>query len=65
MNYLEQEWKSPLLRKPRLVRESVFVQSLRPDELNTIREAMSKGLTPRSFAVEGTTLILKFELEQD
>lgn len=65
MNYLTQEWKSPLLRKPRLVKESVFVQSLTPDELRMIREAVAKGLKPRSFTVEGSTLILKLDRGED
>jgi hypothetical protein len=63
MNYLTQEWTSPLL-KPRLVKESVFVQSLTPDELGMIRAALGKGLKPRSFSVEGTTLILKLDREE-
>lgn len=59
MNYVEQEWKSHLL-KPRLVKESVFVQSLTRNELEMIRDAQAKGLKPGSFSLEGGTLILRF-----
>jgi hypothetical protein len=43
---MTQEWKSRLLR-PRLVRSDIFIQGLEPDELEMIREASERGLTPR------------------
>ena len=53
------EWKSTLLR-PRLVREDVYIQGLEPDEVEMIREASGKGLTPNGFEVVEDTLILRF-----
>lgn len=58
-----QEWTNRLLR-PRLVREDVFLQSLPPDELATIYEALGRGLSPTRFSVEGTTVILQFDLDE-
>ncbi len=63
MNYITQEWKSPLLR-PRLVREDIFVQGLEPDEVAMIREALGKGLKPGGFSVEGNTLVLRFDRDE-
>lgn len=60
MNYITQEWRSPLLR-PRLVRTDVYIQSLTPDELQMIRQASERGLKPSSFKVAGNTLILRFD----
>jgi hypothetical protein len=60
MNYVTQEWKSPLLRS-RLVRSDVFIQGLTQDEVAMIREALGKGLTPSGFSVVGDTLILRFD----
>jgi hypothetical protein len=60
MNYVTQEWKCPLLR-PRLVRSDVYIQGLEPDEVEMIREALGKGLTPSGFSVAEDTLILRFE----
>jgi hypothetical protein len=57
---MTQEWKSKLLR-PRLVREDVYIQGLEPDEVEMIREALGKGLTPSGFSVGGNTLILRFD----
>jgi hypothetical protein len=57
---MTQEWKSRLLR-PRLVREDVYIQRLEPDEVEMIREALGKGLTPSGFSVAGDTLILRFD----
>jgi hypothetical protein len=57
---MTQEWQSPLLR-PRLVREDIFIQGLEPDEVEMIREALGKGLTPSGFSVAGDTLILRFD----
>lgn len=53
--------KSSLLRKPELVRTDIFIQGLEPDEVEMIREALGKGLTPNSFEVEGNTLVLRFD----
>jgi hypothetical protein len=63
MNYVTQEWRSTLLR-PRLVREDVFIQGLEPDEVEMIREALGKGLTPSGFKVVENTLILRFDREK-
>jgi hypothetical protein len=63
MNYLTQEWKNRLLR-PRLVREDVYVQSLTPDEVEMIRDALGKGLTPSGFKLAGGTLVLRFDLSE-
>lgn len=60
MNYITQEWRSRLLR-PRLVREDVYVQSLTPDEMEMIRDALGKGLTPSGFKLVGGTLVLRFD----
>ena len=60
MNYVTQEWKSPLLH-PRLVRSDVYIQGLEPDEVEMIREALGKGLTPSGFSVVSDTLILRFD----
>jgi hypothetical protein len=57
---MTQEWKSKLLR-PRLVRSDIFIQGLEPDEVEMIREAQEKGLTPGGFKVAGNTLILRFD----
>jgi hypothetical protein len=57
---MTQEWRSRLLR-PRLVREDVFIQGLTQDEVETIREALSEGLTPNGFEVVEHTLILRFD----
>jgi hypothetical protein len=61
----ESEWKSNLLRKPDLVRTDIFIQGLEPDEVEMIREAAERGLTPSGFKVVENTLILRFELEED
>ncbi len=58
---MTQEWKSSLLRKPELVRTDIFIQGLEPDEVEMIREALGKGLTPSGFSVAGDTLILRFD----
>jgi hypothetical protein len=60
MNYVTQEWKSPLLR-PRLVRSDIFIQGLTQDEVAMIREASERGLKPGGFSVEGNTLVLMFD----
>ena len=57
---MTQEWRSRLLR-PRLVRSDVFIQGLTQDEVEMIREALGKGLTPNGFEVAGNTLILRLE----
>lgn len=57
---MTQEWKSPLLR-PRLVKESVYIQGLTPDELQMIHEALERGLKPSGFSVGGNTLVLRFD----
>ena len=57
---MTQEWKSKLLR-PRLVREDVYIQGLEPDEVEMIREALGKGLTPSGFEVVEDILILRFD----
>lgn len=57
---LTQQWKNKLLR-PRLVREDVYIQRLTPDEVELIREALGKGLTPTGFKVVEDTLILRFD----
>ena len=57
---MTQEWRSRLLR-PRLVREDVFIQGLTQDEVEMIREALGKGLTPNGFEVVKDTLILRFD----
>jgi hypothetical protein len=57
---MTQEWKSPLLR-PLLVRSEIFVRELTPDELQMIREALGRGLTPSGFEVVEDTLILRFD----
>jgi hypothetical protein len=59
----ESEWKSGLLRKPELVRSDIFIQSLEPDEVEMIREALERGLKPSGFSVEGNTLVLRFDRE--
>jgi hypothetical protein len=64
MNYVTQEWKSSLLRKPELVRTDIFIQGLEPDEVEMIREASERGLKPGGFSVEGNTLILWFGREE-
>ena len=56
---MTKEWRSRLLR-PRLVREDVYIQRLTQDELQMIREALEKGLTPSGFSVAQDTLILRF-----
>jgi hypothetical protein len=61
---LTQEWTSRLLRKPRLVKEKVFLQSPTPDELGMISEALERGLKPSGFSVEGTTVILRFDRDE-
>lgn len=61
---MTQKWTSRLLRKPRLVKEEVFLHSLPPDELATIYEALGRGLTPTRFSVEGSTVILQFDLDE-
>lgn len=58
---MTQEWKSKLLRRPRLVREDVFIQGLTQGEVELIREALGKGLTPTSFKIVEDTLILRFD----
>jgi hypothetical protein len=63
MNYFTQEWQSSLL-KPRLVREDVYVQSLTPDEVEMIRDALRKGLTPSGFKLAGGTLVLRFDRDE-
>jgi hypothetical protein len=60
---MTQEWKNRLLH-PRLVREDVYVQSLTPDEVEMIREATERGLTPTGFKLAGGTLILRFDREK-
>jgi hypothetical protein len=60
MNYVTQEWKNRLLR-PRLVREDVFVHELEQGTLETLREAMRRGLTPSSFDFNRVILILRLE----
>jgi hypothetical protein len=60
-----QKWNNPLLRKPRLVREDVFIQGLSPDETKMICSAMAKGLTPSGFKVVEDTLILRLDLRED
>lgn len=58
------EYESSLLRRPeeaRLVREDVFIQGLTQDEVEMIREALGKGLTPNGFEVVEDTLILRFD----
>ena len=57
---MTQEWRNPLLR-PRLVRSDVYIQGLEPDEVEMIREALEKGLTPSGFEVVEDTLILRFD----
>ena len=57
---MTQEWRSRLLH-PRLVREDVFVQGLTQDEVEMIREALGKGLTPNGFDVAGNAVILRFD----
>ena len=57
---MTQEWRSRLLR-PRLVRSDVYIQGLEPDEVEMIREALGKGLTPNGFEVGGNAVILRFE----
>ncbi len=57
---MTQEWRSRLLR-PRLVRSEIFVRELTPDEVEMIREALGKGLTPSGFEVVKDTLILRFD----
>jgi hypothetical protein len=59
MNYVTQKWESPLLR-PRLICTDIFVHELTPDELQMIRDALGKGLTPSGFDVAGNTVILRF-----
>jgi len=65
MNYIEQEWKNGLLRAPRLVSQDIFVQSLTPDDLSMIREALERGLTPSGITVAGNTLVIRFDLKED
>jgi hypothetical protein len=57
---MTQEWRSPLLR-PRLVRSDIFVHELTPNEVEMIREALGKGLTPNGFEVTGNAVILRFD----
>jgi hypothetical protein len=57
---MTQEWENRLLR-PQLVREGVYVQSLTPDEVEMIRDALGKGLTPSGFKLVGGTLVLRFD----
>jgi len=57
---MTQEWRNPLLR-PRLVRSDVYIQRLEPDEVEMIREALGKGLTPSGFKLGGDTLVLRFD----
>jgi hypothetical protein len=57
---MTQEWRSRLLR-PWLVREEVFIQGLSQDEVEMIREALEKGLTPNGSEVVEDTLILRLE----
>jgi resolvase-like protein len=61
------EYKSSLLRSPgeaRLVRTDVFVHELEQDMLETLREAMGRGLTPSSFDFDGDILILRVDLNE-
>lgn len=58
---MTQVWKSSLLRKPEIVREDVYVQGLTPDEVEMIREALGRGLTPNGFEVVEDILILRFD----
>lgn len=55
-----QEWRNGLIR-PRLVRQDVYIQKLTQDEVEMIREALEKGLTPTSFEVVENILILRFD----
>jgi hypothetical protein len=57
---MRQEWKCPLLR-PRLLRTDVYIQGLTQDELQMIREALGKGLTPNGFEIAGDNAILRFD----
>lgn len=59
-----QEWRSELLRAPGLVRQDIFVQSLTPDELGMVREALERGLTPSGITVAGNTLVIRFDLRE-
>jgi len=43
-----------------LVRSDIFVHELTPDEVEMIREALGKGLTPNGFEVVEDTLVLRF-----
>ena len=58
------KYESSLLRRPeeaRLVRSDIFIQGLKPDEVEMIREASERGLKPNGFEVVGDTLILRFD----
>jgi len=66
MNFaMTQEWKNGLLRKPNLVRTDIFIQGLEPDEVEMIREASERGLKPGGFSVEGNTVILRFDRDEE
>lgn len=66
MNFaMTQEWKNGLLRKPNLVRTDIFIQGLEPDEVEMIREASERGLRPGGFSVEGNTVILRFDRDEE
>jgi hypothetical protein len=55
------EYSSRLLRKDEMVRTDIFIQGLESDEVEMIREARGKGLTPNGFEVVEDTLILRFD----
>ena len=57
---MTEEWSNGLLR-PRLVRQDVYVQGLTQDEVEMIRDALGKGLTPSGFKLAGGTLVLRFD----
>lgn len=60
------EYESSLLRRPeeaRLVRTDIFVHELEQGTLETLREAMGRGLTPSSFDFDGEILILRLKRE--
>jgi hypothetical protein len=62
------EYESSLLRRPeeaRLVRSDVFVHELEQGTLETLREAMGRGLTPSSFDFDGDILILRLERNKE
>ena len=61
------EYESSLLRRPeeaRLVRTDIFVHELEQGTLETLREAMGRGLTPSSFDFDGEILILRLNMER-